>query len=319
MAFLTGLLEKNQALMYVAAVVAFLVAALLILLVFRLAFGRRLRMPGGRSRQPRLGIVDAFDLDAQRQLVLVRRDNVEHLILIGKHTDILIESEIVRADARDLREPRGRDKEFKEPAQLPPMAAQKPVAAADLKMPPLTAEEPAWEPANAAAVAEPAHRPGRIPPMAPSLAAHSERPPVAPLPRRALMPNVAGAKPVSREPFSVEPVAADAERRPVPKPAPSPAPSSPQRPPPITPPTFLRPPPRSPQGEHSAVPPQPAAPTPGSQPAAAPPAPRSSSAAAARGRPPGPAAAGPPVPPPNMLELLEEEMAKLLGRGSDKP
>ena len=117
-AFLNGLIE-NRALTFAAAAIAFLVALLLILLVFRLAFGRRLRMPGGRTRQPRLGIVDAFDLDGQRQLVLVRRDNVEHLIMIGNHTDILIESEIVRADVRELREGRGRDKEAKEAAQAP--------------------------------------------------------------------------------------------------------------------------------------------------------------------------------------------------------
>ena len=46
--------------------------------------------------------------------------------MIGKHTDILIESEIVRADARDLRDTRGRDKEkekekdARESTQFPP-------------------------------------------------------------------------------------------------------------------------------------------------------------------------------------------------------
>src|SRR6204780_3530960 len=95
-AFMNGLFE-NKALMIAAGAIAVLVAALLILLVFRLAFGRRLRMPGGRARQPRLGIVDAFDLDGQRQLVLVRRDNVEHLVMIGGPNDVLVESQINRA------------------------------------------------------------------------------------------------------------------------------------------------------------------------------------------------------------------------------
>nr|WP_246215638.1 hypothetical protein [Microvirga makkahensis] len=56
-------------------------------------------MPGNdrsRSRQPRLGIVDVYDLDRQRQLLLLRRDNVEHLLLIGGPNDVVIETNIVR-------------------------------------------------------------------------------------------------------------------------------------------------------------------------------------------------------------------------------
>src|SRR4051794_31721658 len=52
--------------------------------------------PGGRTRQPRLGIVDVYDLDRQRQLILLRRDNVEHLLLIGGPNDVVIETNIVR-------------------------------------------------------------------------------------------------------------------------------------------------------------------------------------------------------------------------------
>ncbi|TWD57983.1 flagellar biosynthesis protein FliO [Agrobacterium vitis] len=49
---------------------------------------------GGRSRQPRLQVLDAAAVDARRRLVLVRRDNIEHLILIGGPSDIVIESGI---------------------------------------------------------------------------------------------------------------------------------------------------------------------------------------------------------------------------------
>ena len=74
------------------------IAALIVLAIFyRLAFANRLRVPGGRTRQPRLGLVDAFSLDGQRQLVLVRRDNVEHLVMIGGPNDVLLESQINRA------------------------------------------------------------------------------------------------------------------------------------------------------------------------------------------------------------------------------
>jgi hypothetical protein len=76
------------------------IAALIVLAIFyRLAFAHRLRVPGGRTRQPRLGLVDAFSLDGQRQLVLVRRDNVEHLVMIGGPNDVLLESQINRAAA----------------------------------------------------------------------------------------------------------------------------------------------------------------------------------------------------------------------------
>src|SRR5438876_1565879 len=55
-----------------------------------------------RGRMPRLAVIDASAVDGRRRLVLVRRDNVEHLIMIGGPTDIVVESHIVRAQsARD--------------------------------------------------------------------------------------------------------------------------------------------------------------------------------------------------------------------------
>ena len=58
----------------------------------------------GRGRQPRLGIVDTFSVDRQRQLMIVRRDNVEHLVLIGGNSDLVIETNIVRANMAGVRE-----------------------------------------------------------------------------------------------------------------------------------------------------------------------------------------------------------------------
>jgi len=49
---------------------------------------------GGKNRQPRLQVLDAAAVDARRRLVLIRRDGVEHLIMIGGPTDIVIESGI---------------------------------------------------------------------------------------------------------------------------------------------------------------------------------------------------------------------------------
>ena len=54
---------------------------------------------GGRNRTPRLAVLDAAAIDTRRRLVLVRRDDVEHLVMIGGPTDIVIESRIVTAPA----------------------------------------------------------------------------------------------------------------------------------------------------------------------------------------------------------------------------
>lgn len=54
---------------------------------------------GGRTRTPRLQVVDAAAVDTRRRVVLVRRDDVEHLIMIGGPTDLVIESNIVSQPA----------------------------------------------------------------------------------------------------------------------------------------------------------------------------------------------------------------------------
>jgi flagellar protein FliO/FliZ len=119
----------NKSFTLVAAALAFFAAAVLLSVIFRFTFGRRIRLPrNGRARLPRLGTVDAFDLDRQRQLVIIRRDNVEHLLMIGGPNDLVIESQIIRAesrDPRDIREARIRDKELreKEPKDAPPLPA----------------------------------------------------------------------------------------------------------------------------------------------------------------------------------------------------
>lgn len=59
---------------------------------------------GGRNRQPRLSVLDAAAVDTRRRLILVRRDDVEHLLMIGGPTDIVIESRIVGATRADLPE-----------------------------------------------------------------------------------------------------------------------------------------------------------------------------------------------------------------------
>jgi flagellar biogenesis protein FliO len=57
----------------------------------------RLGASTGRGRMPRLAVIDAAAVDGRRRLVLVRRDNIEHLLMIGGPSDIVVETNIVRA------------------------------------------------------------------------------------------------------------------------------------------------------------------------------------------------------------------------------
>ena len=60
--------------------------------------GRRMgflgRVTMGRANTGRIGVVETTTIDAKRRLVLVRRDGVEHLVLLGPTSETLIESGI---------------------------------------------------------------------------------------------------------------------------------------------------------------------------------------------------------------------------------
>ncbi|MEN3931455.1 hypothetical protein WJT86_10345 [Microvirga sp. W0021] len=71
-----------------------------------------------RNRQPRLGVVDIYDLDRSRQLVLLRRDNVEHLVLIGGPNDVVVESNIVRVSNSRVHSPADNAFERQETADI---------------------------------------------------------------------------------------------------------------------------------------------------------------------------------------------------------
>jgi hypothetical protein len=89
--------------------------------------GRRGPSPfvrGGRNRNPRLQVLDAAAVDTRRRLVLVRRDDVEHLIMIGGPTDIVVESRISQSTP-----PKGADGRPQEVAQAAIAGASAPVSA----------------------------------------------------------------------------------------------------------------------------------------------------------------------------------------------
>lgn len=64
--------------------------------------GRRMGFLGHvtmrRANTGRLGVVEAVAIDAKRRLVLVRRDGVEHLVLLGPSTELVVETGIKLGD-----------------------------------------------------------------------------------------------------------------------------------------------------------------------------------------------------------------------------
>jgi len=80
------------ALVFVLALIGFLVT---LARKFNIGYG----MPGlkgqkGRTRERRLSIVEVMPVDSKRRLVLVRRDDREHLILLGPATELVVEDGI---------------------------------------------------------------------------------------------------------------------------------------------------------------------------------------------------------------------------------
>jgi flagellar protein FliO/FliZ len=81
-----------------------LFAVVVVVVLLALAFwalrrfaSSRLRGAAARGRQPRLAVIDSAAVDGRRRLLLIRRDNVEHLIMIGGPTDVVVEQNILRA------------------------------------------------------------------------------------------------------------------------------------------------------------------------------------------------------------------------------
>jgi flagellar protein FliO/FliZ len=317
---------------------------LVLWLVHRFGTGR-LGGASTRGRQPRLGVIDHASVDARRRLILVRRDNVEHLLMIGGPTDVVVEANIVRAVAAP------RDVAIARPAAMEPLPRAIPLpdngngswplqpevitpppARPAPKIEPTTDEAPAWPPLQPQADTPPA-APAR--PQRDTLAALADelsaRPAPTPPPTRVRMPAPARAPLEARaEPRVVEP--RPEPRAPTVQSAPTPTPADtaaadqslaemahrleaalrkPNAPAEARAPAPQpRPEPRQAQpAEQAAAPePQPAPPSP--------PQPR-----VARPAEPKPARSAPPAKPPQSTTLydnLEQEMASLLGRPTNK-
>jgi len=306
---------------------------------------------GTRGRQHRLSVLEWAKVDNRRFLCLVRRDNVEHLLIIGGPTDVVVEANIVRAVSAS------RDVALARPAAVEPLPRAIPLpdngngswplqpevitppppARPAPKIEPATDEAPAWPPLQPQADTPPA-APAR--PQRDTLAALADelsaRPAPTPPPSRVRTPAPARAPLEARaEPRVVEP--RPEPRAPAVQAAPTPTPadtaaadqslaemahrleaalrkpnapaetraSAPQ--PRQEPRQESRPEPRQAQPAEQAA---------ASEPPPAPPQPR-----AARPAEPKPARNAPPAKPPQSTTLydnLEQEMASLLGRPTNK-
>jgi flagellar protein FliO/FliZ len=106
--------------------VNFIIAFVFVLLLIGAAawlvrrFGTTAIDAAARGRQPRLAVVDSAAVDGRRKLVIIRRDNVEHLLMIGGPSDVVVETNLIRSTAVATRDtPATRNGS----AETPPRAA----------------------------------------------------------------------------------------------------------------------------------------------------------------------------------------------------
>ena len=121
---LVPIFGENGAIIFQYVITLAVILGLIGLIVWAIRrYGRGSVGPSARGRLPRLAVVDTLAIDGKRRLVLVRRDNVEHLVLIGGPTDVVVEPSIVRqrvAQRPGQPTPGGR------PTQIPTAAPQPP-------------------------------------------------------------------------------------------------------------------------------------------------------------------------------------------------
>ncbi len=78
----------------IAFVVVLALIGLTAWLIRRFSGGAGLPYGWSRGRENRIEVLDATAVDPKRRLILVRRDHVEHLVMIGGANDLVVESGI---------------------------------------------------------------------------------------------------------------------------------------------------------------------------------------------------------------------------------
>jgi flagellar protein FliO/FliZ len=82
------MLDLNTLILAVAAILFVIAIGALLVWAFRTFFGV------AQARIRRLGVVETASVDQLRKLILIRRDDVEHLIMIGGPVDMVVETGI---------------------------------------------------------------------------------------------------------------------------------------------------------------------------------------------------------------------------------
>lgn len=159
-----------SAMLWTLGALALLLVVLIGIRVFRsLTFGTYVM--GGRQRRHRLAVSDATAVDSHRRLVLVRRDDVEHLILIGGPTDVVVEQNIRTVETQ----PAAADERPRIPAPAPKQAARSQPEAQPRAAEPRLPSRPAAPSSSPAAEAPPRPRPVEaVRPAAPAQPARPE-------------------------------------------------------------------------------------------------------------------------------------------------
>ena len=114
---------------------AALVILFVVFLVYRM-FTRPRMAAGRRSKNARLAITDAASIDDRRRIVLVRRDDVEHLVMIGGANDMVIESDIGKKPGAASAAGRSQAPVSSSISMATPAASQRPAAPSGSVRPP---------------------------------------------------------------------------------------------------------------------------------------------------------------------------------------
>lgn len=130
MQFLTSLIGGSGNMYLNAAMALGIVLLLIVLGLWALKLVFRASTGTVRGRNRRLAIVNSMPVDARRQLLIIRRDNVEHLILTGGPQDLVVETGIAAEAPQAAAQPRqgGQGPRRPTPVPAPPVVAPVPRA-----------------------------------------------------------------------------------------------------------------------------------------------------------------------------------------------
>lgn len=95
MGFLTSLFGGSDNAVATVLLALGIVLVLIVLGVWALKLLLNATGNAARGRNRRLSVIDTVPVDQKRHLVLIRRDNIEHLIMTGGPDDLVVETNIV--------------------------------------------------------------------------------------------------------------------------------------------------------------------------------------------------------------------------------